>query len=144
MSTENIITIIVAVLSSGLISTLLQRHWAKVDEKKAAERACSEEAKKERERQELNTRMLKKVFRGTVTAEINQLREQLTNQTVSDDRLELTLIDLKSDIEDYFAMGGNGATHAAYLDLYEKIREVKPSLQTVAWSDFMKEDFKDK
>lgn len=34
MSTEDIITITVAVLSSGLISTLLNRHWSVVDKKK--------------------------------------------------------------------------------------------------------------
>ena len=137
MSTENVVTIIVAILSSGLISTLLQRHWSRVDSKR-------EEVKKDRERQELNTRMLKKVFRGTVISEINQLREQLNNQTVSDDRLELTLKDLKSDIEDYFAMGGNGATHAAYTDLYRKICETKPELQTIAWSEFINKDLENR
>ena len=41
MKTENVITIICAVLGSGIISMLLQRYWSKVDEKKAEERAQS-------------------------------------------------------------------------------------------------------
>lgn len=142
MSTENIITIIVAVLSSGLISTLLQRHWAQVDGKNAQAREDSEEARKERAQQDLNTRMLKKLFRANLNRTINCVRDKLDDPNVSDERLRLYISELHDDMEDYFKMGGNGATHAAYVELYKEIKEVKPELITIAWVDFIANDVK--
>lgn len=142
MSTENIITIIVAVLSSGLISTLLQRHWAQVDKKNAQAREDSEEARKERSQQDLNTRMLKKLFRANLNRTINCVRDKLDDPNVSDERLRLYITELHDDVEDYFKMGGNGATHAAYVELYKEIKEVKPELISIAWVDFIENDVK--
>ena len=142
MSTENIITIIVAVLSSGLISTLLQRHWAQVDRKNAQAREDSEEARKERAQQDLNTRMLKKLFRANLSRTINCVRDKLEDPNVSDERLRLYITELHDDMEDYFKMGGNGATHAAYVELYKEIKEVKPELISIAWVDFIENDVK--
>ena len=142
MSIENIITIIVAVLSSGLISTLLQRHWAQVDRKNAQAREDSEEARKERAQQDLNTRMLKKLFRANLSRTINCVRDKLEDPNVSDERLRLYITELHDDMEDYFKMGGNGATHAAYVELYKEIKEVKPELISIAWVDFIENDVK--
>lgn len=142
MSTENIITIIVAVLSSGLISTLLQRHWAQVDRKNAQAREDSEEARKERAQQDLNTRMLKKLFRANLSRTINCVRDKLEDPNVSDERLRLYITELHDDMEDYFKMGGNGATHAAYVELYKEIKEVKPEMISIAWVDFIENDVK--
>lgn len=135
MSTENVITIVVAVLSSGLISTLLNRHWSVVDKKDAQARATSEEVQKEKAQQELNARMLKKLFRANLNRTINCVRDKLEDPNVSDARLRLYLIELHDDMEDYFEMGGNGATHAAYVELYNEIRELKPELISLAWLD---------
>ncbi len=142
MSTENVITIVVAVLSSGLISTLLNRHWSVVDKKDAQARASSEEAQKERAQQELNTRMLKKLFRANLNRTINCVRDKLEDPNVSDARLRLYITELHDDMEDYFEMGGNGATHAAYVELYKEIREIKPELISLAWVDFIENDVK--
>ena len=142
MSTENIITIIVAVLSSGLISTLLQMHWAQVDRKNAQAREDSEEARKERAQQDLNTRMLKKLFRANLSRTINCVRDKLEDPNVSDERLRLYITELHDDMEDYFKMGGNGATHAAYVELYKEIKEVKPEMISIAWVDFIENDVK--
>lgn len=142
MSTENVITIVVAVLSSGLISTLLNRHWSVVDKKDAQARASSEEAQKERAQQELNTRMLKKLFRANLNRTINCVRDKLEDPNVSDARLRLYITELHDDMEDYFEMGGNGATHAAYVELYKEIREIKPELISLAWLDFIEKDVK--
>ena len=132
MSAENIITIAVAVLSSGLISTLLQRHWSQVDKKNAQAAADSEEVQQERAQQDLNTRMLKKLFRANLNRTIN----------ISNERLRLYISELHDDMEDYFEMGGNGATHAAYVELYKEIKEIKPELISVAWLDFIENDVK--
>ena len=140
MSTENIITIVVAVLSSGLISTLLQRYWSQVDKKNAQARETSEEVRKERAQQELNTRMLKKLFRANLNRTINCVRDKLEDLSVSDARLRLYISELHDDMEDYFEIGGNGATHAAYVELYKEIKEVKPELISVAWLDFIAND----
>ena len=142
MSTENVITIVVAVLSSGLISTLLNRHWSVVDKKDAQARASSEEAQKERAQQELNTRMLKKLFRANLNRTINCVRDKLEDPNVSDARLRLYITELHDDMEDYFEMGGNGATHAAYVELYKEIRQIKPELISLAWLDFIEKDVK--
>ena len=142
MSTENVITIVVAVLSSGLISTLLNRHWSIVDKKDAQARASSEEAQKERAQQELNTRMLKKLFRANLNRTINCVRDKLEDPNVSDARLRLYITELHDDMEDYFEMGGNGATHAAYVELYKEIRKIKPELISLAWLDFIEKDVK--
>ena len=53
MSAENIITIVVAVLSSGLISTILQRHWSQVDRKNTQAQKDSEEARREQDAEEI-------------------------------------------------------------------------------------------
>lgn len=140
MSTENIITIAVAVLSSGLISTILQRHWSQVDRKNTQAQKDSEEARREQEQQELNTRMLKKLFRANLNRTINCVRDKLEDQSVSDARLRLYISELHDDMEDYFEMGGNGATHAAYVELYKEIKEIKPELISVAWLDFIAND----
>lgn len=142
MSTENIITIVVAVLSSGLISTILQRHWSQVDKKNARAQKTSEESRKEREQQDLNTRMLKKLFRANLDRTINCVRNKLKDSHVSDATLRLYILQLHDDMEDYFEMGGNGATHAAYVELYKEIKEVKPELISVAWLDFIADDVK--
>lgn len=142
MSTENVITIVVAVLGSGLISTLLNRHWSVVDKKDAQARASSEEAQKERAQQELNTRMLKKLFRANLNRTINCVRDKLEDPNVSDARLRLYITELHDDMEDYFEMGGNGATHAAYVELYKEIRQIKPELISLAWLDFIEKDVK--
>lgn len=142
MSTDGVITIIVAIISSGLISMLLQRYWSKVDEKKAAEKACSEEAQQERAQQELNTRMLKKLFRANLNRTINCVRDKLDNPEITNERLRLEISELHDDMEDYFEMGGNGATHAAYVELYKKIAEVKPELIAIAWLDCIADDVK--
>ena len=142
MGTENIITIVVAVLSSGLISTILQRHWSQVDKKKAQEQEDSEEARKERAQQELNTRMLKKLFRANLNRTINYVRDKLYDPTVTPERLRLYISELHDDMEDYFEMGGNGATHAAYVELYKEIKETKPEMISVAWLDFIANDVK--
>lgn len=140
MSTENIITIAVAVLSSGLISTLLNRHWSVVDKKNAQERATSEEVQKEKVQQELNSRMLKKLFRANLNRTINAVRDKLEDPDISEARLRLYITELHDDMEDYFEMGGNGATHAAYVELYNEIRERKPELISLAWLDFIAND----
>lgn len=140
MSTENIITIIVAFIGSGLLGTILQRHWAQVDKKKAEAQENSEEAIKEREQQELNTRMLKKLFRANLDRTINCVRNKLKDSSVSDSTLRLYISELHDDMEDYFEMGGNGATHASYVELYKEIKEVKPELISVAWLDFIADD----
>lgn len=140
MSTENIITIAVAVLSSGLISTLLNRHWSVVDKKNAQERATSEEVQKEKVQQELNSRMLKKLFRANLNRTINAVRDKLEDPDISEARLRLYITELHDDMEDYFEMGGNGATHAAYVELYNEIRELKPALISLAWLDFIAND----
>lgn len=142
MSTENIITIVVAVLSSGLISTILQRHWSQVDKRNAKAQEDSEEARKERVQQELNTRMLKKLFRANLNRTINFVRDKLDDQNISNERLRLYISELHDDMEDYFEMGGNGATHAAYVELYKEIKEIKPELITVAWLDLIENDIK--
>lgn len=142
MSTENVITIIVAVLSSGLISTFLNRHWSVVDKKDAQARATSEEVQKEKAQQELNARMLKKLFRANLNRTINCVRDKLEDPNVSDARLRLYITELHDDMEDYFEMGGNGATHAAYVELYNEIRELKPKLISLAWLDFIANDVK--
>lgn len=140
MSTENIITIAVAVLSSGLISTLLNRHWSVVDKKNAQERATSEEVQKEKVQQELNSRMLKKLFRANLNRTINAVRDKLEDPDISEARLRLYITELHDDMKDYFEMGGNGATHAAYVELYNEIRERKPELISLAWLDFIAND----
>jgi hypothetical protein len=140
MSTENIITITVAVLSSGLISTLLNRHWSVVDKKNAQARATSEEVQKEKAQQELNAKMLKKLFRANLNRTINCVRDKLEDPDISDARLRLYITELHDDMEDYFEMGGNGATHAAYVELYNEIRERKPELISLAWLDFIADD----
>ena len=142
MSTENIITIVVAVLSSGLISTILQRHWSQVDKRNAKAQEDSEEARKERVQQELNTRMLKKLFRANLNRTINCVRDKLEDPNISDERLRLYISELHDDMEDYFEMGGNGATHAAYVELYKEIKEIKPELISVAWLDLIENDIK--
>lgn len=142
MSTEDIITITVAVLSSGLISTLLNRHWSVVDKKNAQERATSEEVQKEKAQQELNAKMLKKLFRANLNRTINCVRDKLEDPDISDARLRLYITELHDDMEDYFEMGGNGATHAAYVELYNEIRERKPELISLAWLDFIADDVK--
>lgn len=142
MSTEDIITITVAVLSSGLISTLLNRHWSVVDKKSAQERATSEEVQQEKAQQELNAKMLKKLFRANLNRTINCVRDKLEDPDISDARLRLYITELHDDMEDYFAMGGNGATHAAYVELYNEIRERKPELISLAWLDFIADDVK--
>lgn len=142
MSTENIITITVAVLSSGLISTLLNRHWSVVDKKNAQARATSEEVQKEKAQQELNAKMLKKLFRANLNRTINCVRDKLEDPDISDARLRLYITELHDDMEDYFEMGGNGATHAAYVELYNEIRERKPELIALAWLDFIADDVK--
>jgi hypothetical protein len=142
MSTENVITIVVAVLSSGLISTLLNRHWSVVDKKDAQARATSEEVQKEKAQQELNARMLKKLFRANLNRTINCVRDKLEDPNVSDARLRLYITELHDDMEDYFEMGGNGATHAAYVELYNEIRELKPELISLAWLDFIADEVK--
>lgn len=142
MSTEDIITITVAVLSSGLISTLLNRHWSVVDKKKAQERATSEEVQQEKAQQELNAKMLKKLFRANLNRTINCVRDKLEDPNISDARLRLYITELHDDMEDYFEMGGNGATHAAYVELYNEIRERKPELISLAWLDFIADDVK--
>ena len=142
MSTENIITIAVAVLSSGLISTLLNRHWSVVDKKNDQERATSEEVQKEKIQQELNSRMLKKLFRANLNRTINSVRDKLEDPDISEARLRLYITELHDDMEDYFEMGGNGATHAAYVELYNEIRELKPALISLAWLDFIANDVK--
>lgn len=140
MSAENIITIVVAVLSSGLISTILQRHWSQVDRKNTQAQKDSEEARREQEQRELNTRMLKKLFRANLNRTINFVRDKLDGQNISNERLRLYISELHDDMEDYFEMGGNGATHAAYVELYKEIKEIKPELITVAWLDFIAND----
>lgn len=142
MSLDNVITIIVAIMGSGVSSLLLQRHWAKVDEKKAQEKFQSEEAKKERAERELNGRMLKKLFRANLTRTINSVRSQLTDPEVTDSMLRLYITELHDDMEDYFEMGGNGATHAAYVELYEEIKEVRPEFISIAWLDILQDDIK--
>ena len=142
MSAENIITIVVAVLSSGLISTILQRHWSQVDRKNTQAQKNSEEARREQEQQELNTRMLKKLFRANLNRTINFVRDKLDDQNISNERLRLYISELHDDMEDYFEMGGNGATHAAYVELYKEIKEIKPELITVAWLDLIENDIK--
>ena len=142
MSTEDIITITVAVLSSGLISTLLNRHWSVVDKKKAQERATSEEVQQEKAQQELNAKVLKKLFRANLNRTINCVRDKLEDPDISDARLRLYITELHDDMEDYFEMGGNGATHAAYVELYNEIRERKPELISLAWLDFIADDVK--
>lgn len=142
MSTENIITIVVAVLSSGLISTILQRHWSQVDKRNARARETSEEVREERAQRELNTRMLKKLFRANLNRTINCVRDKLHDPSVSDARLRLYISELHDDMADYFEMGGNGATHAAYVELYKEIKEVKPELISIAWLDFIANDVK--
>lgn len=142
MSTENVITIVVAVLSSGLISTLLNRHWSVVDKKDAQARATSEEVQKEKAQQELNAKMLKKLFRANLNRTINCVRDKLEDPNVSDARLRLYITELHDDMEDYFEMGGNGATHAAYVELYNEIRELKPELISLAWLDFIADEVK--
>lgn len=142
MSAENIITIVVAVLSSGLISTILQRHWSQVDRKNTQAQKDSEEARREQKQQELNTRMLKKLFRANLNRTINFVRDKLDDQNISNERLRLYISELHDDMEDYFEMGGNGATHAAYVELYKEIKEIKPELITVAWLDLIENDIK--
>lgn len=142
MSLDNVITIIVAIMGSGVSSLLLQRHWAKVDEKKAQEKFQSEEAKKERAERELNSRMLKKLFRANLTRTINSVRSQLTDPEVTDSMLRLYITELHDDMEDYFEMGGNGATHAAYVELYEEIKEVRPEFISIAWLDILQDEIK--
>lgn len=142
MSTEDIITITVAVLSSGLISTLLNRHWSVVDKKNAQKIATSEEVQKEKAQQELNAKMLKKLFRANLNRTINCVRDKLEDPDISDARLRLYITELHDDMEDYFEMGGNGATHAAYVELYNEIRERKPELISLAWLDFIADDVK--
>ena len=142
MSVENIITIVVAVLSSGLISTILQRHWSQVDRKNTQVQKDSEEARQERTQQELNTRMLKKLFRANLNRTINCVRDKLEDSNISNERLRLYISELHDDMEDYFEMGGNGATHAAYVELYNEIQELKPELISLAWLDFIANDIK--
>ena len=142
MSLDNVITIIVAIMGSGVSSLLLQRHWVKVDEKKAQEKFQSEEAKKERAERELNSRMLKKLFRANLTRTINSVRSQLTDPEVTDSMLRLYITELHDDMEDYFEMGGNGATHAAYVELYEEIKEVRPEFISIAWLDILQDEIK--
>ena len=142
MSAEIIITIVVAVLSSGLISTILQRHWSQVDRKNTQAQKDSEEARREQEQQEWNTRMLKKLFRANLNRTINFVRDKLDDQNISNERLRLYISELHDDMEDYFEMGGNGATHAAYVELYKEIKEIKPELITVAWLDLIENDIK--
>ena len=142
MKTENIITIICAVLGSGIISMLLQRYWSKVDEKKAEERAHSEEAKQEKAQRDLNTYMIKKLFRTNINRTITYIRNILNDPNVSESHLRLELSDLHDDMVDYFEMGGNGGTHAAYVELYQQIKEKRPELITIVWLDFIAKDVK--
>lgn len=142
MRAENIITIFTAILSSGVLSLLLQRYWAKVDEKKAKEREQSEEVQKERAERELNNKMLKKLYRTNLERTINFVREKLEDIDVSESRLRLYVTELRDDMNDYFEMGGNGATHAAYLELYREIEEKKPELISVAWIDQLSRDIR--
>ena len=140
MTTENVITIICAVLGSGIISMLLQRYWSKVDEKKAEERAQSEEAKQEKAQRDLNTYMIKKLFRTNLNRTITYIRKLLDDSAITESHLRLELADLRDDMKDYFEMGGNGATHAAYVELYEEIKLKKPELISIAWLDFIAKD----
>lgn len=140
MKTENVITIICAVLGSGIISMLLQRYWSKVDEKKAEERAQSEEAKQEKAQRDLNTYMIKKLFRTNLNRTITYIRKLLDDPEITESHLRLELADLRDDMKDYFEMGGNGATHAAYVELYEEIKLKKPELISIAWLDFIAKD----
>lgn len=142
MSIDNVVTILVAVLGSGIISLIIQRHWAKVDEKKAQEKEQSEEAKREKAERELNNRMIKKLFRANLTRTINSVRGWLDDDTISQSQLLLYVSELHDDMEDYFEMGGNGATHAAYLQLYKEISEKKPELISVAWLESMSAEIK--
>lgn len=142
MSLENIITIVVAVLSSGLISTILQRHWSQVDRKNTQAQKDSEGARRELAQRELNSRMLKKLFRANLNRTINSVRDKLEDPDISEARLRLYITELHDDMEDYFEMGGNGATHAAYVELYNEIRELKPELISLAWLDFIANDVK--
>lgn len=135
LNVENIITIAVAFIGSGVIGTLLQRHWSVVDRRRAEKQAKSEEAIKEREERELNNRMLKKLFRANLNRTINCVRDKISDPDVSQARLKLYITELHDDMEDYFAMGGNGATHAAYVELYKEIAEKRPELISYIWLD---------
>lgn len=144
MNTESIITIITSVIGSGLLSLLLQRHWAVEDAKKAEEKAQSEEVKREQQARERDSRMLKKIFRANLTREINDVRRELDDPALPDSTLRLHIIDLRDDMADYFEMGGNGATHAAYVALYKEITQKKPELISIAWLDCMSADIDQK
>lgn len=140
MTQESIITIVVSILSSGLIGMFLQRYWKIVDDKKAMERSQSEEARAEREARERDSRMLKKIFRSNLSRSINTVRGQLDDPNVSDSQLRLNINDLHDDMQDYFSMGGNGATHAAYVSLYKEIALKKPELIQLAWIECIASD----
>lgn len=86
--------------------------------------------------------MLKKLFRANLNRTINCVRDKLEDPDISDARLRLYITELHDDMEDYFEMGGNGATHAAYVELYNEIRERKPELISLAWLDFIADDVK--
>lgn len=140
MNIEYFVTIIVAILSSGLISTCLNRHWSKIDAKKAEEHEHSAEVLKALEERELNNRMLKKLFRANLNRTINSVRDRLGDANLSDSMLRLEVTELHDDMKDYFEMGGNGATHAAYVELYKEIARVKPELISIVWLDFISND----
>lgn len=140
MNIESVITIITAILGSGIISLVLQRYWANVDRKRAEEREQSEEARKERSERELNNRMLKKLFRSNLNRTINSVRNQLNDPDITESQLRLYITDLHDDMEDYFEMGGNGATHAAYVQLYHEIARTKPELISIAWLEALSND----
>lgn len=140
MNIESIITIITAVLGSGILSLLLQRHWSVQDAKRAEQREQSEECKQARADRERDSRMLKKIFRAQLNRTIIDVRHQLDDPTFPESRLRLEIKDLRDDMEDYFQMGGNGGTHAAYVALYKEISEKKPELISEAWIDFIAKD----
>lgn len=140
MNIEGIITILTSVFGSGLLSLVLQRHWAVADAKRAEQKEQSEEAKKERIARERDSRMLRKIFCANLNRTIVGVRNKLKDPTVSDSQLRLEIQDLHDDMKDYFAIGGNGGTHAAYVALYKEISEEKPELISVAWLDCLEKD----
>lgn len=140
MDTESIITIITSVLGSGVISLILQRHWAMVDAKKAEKQSQSMEARRERDARDRDSRMLKKIFRINLNRTIIDVRRHLEDPTYPDSRLRLDIRDLKDDMQDYFDMGGNGGTHAAYVELYKELSDKKPDLISEAWLEFIAKD----
>ena len=115
-----------------------QQSWKMEEEKEPV----MKEVQQEKAQQELNAKMLKKLFRANLNRTINCVRDRLEDPDISDARLRLYITELHDDMEDYFEMGGNGATHAAYVELYNEIRERKPELISLAWLDFIADDVK--